>query len=351
MKKPLLILLALCPFLLPAQITLVQWDLPSRGETYIQAIQSDIPAAMLPSNIWDSTGTEESWDFSSFNYPLEYDTFTYTWTEGTPAALDFPDANMVTIDTAEGDGYAYFTKNVNGFWFSGQSSAFDSPMGGEVDLNMEFRPAIPIIETPATLGDEVIETSRAKMDLFTFGEVRVKVQTNYSIDAYGMLKLPGGEEEEVLKINRKSNSEVITEFEIFGEKQIDTTYEESTTIEFYASGYGDVLLSIDTFYNFRTGGMEAEISYRESVSYSSLDDPATINMVMYPNPATDQLSIDLSAGLEGQLSIVDLSGREVYNTSFNKNHLELNIASLKRGAYLLRITSGDRHLSKQFYKM
>jgi hypothetical protein len=61
---------------------------------------------------------------------------------------------------------------------------------------------------------------------------------------------------------------------------------------------------------------------------------------VYPNPATNNLSISLNKSVSGnvEVSIVDLAGRTVSQQSFNASEkLELNISGLAKGTYMVRV--------------
>ena len=63
----------------------------------------------------------------------------------------------------------------------------------------------------------------------------------------------------------------------------------------------------------------------------------------YPNPAKDELSVDLTlpAGSEAQLLITDMLGRTVQQSTTRQAHTELNVSRLPKGTYLLRAVLSD----------
>jgi len=74
---------------------------------------------------------------------------------------------------------------------------------------------------------------------------------------------------------------------------------------------------------------------------------------LYPNPASDQISVDLS-GFKGseslKLTIVNQSGQKVYETTTNSaaNTFILPITSYSKGLYILRLDGGGRYSSSKF---
>ena len=60
------------------------------------------------------------------------------------------------------------------------------------------------------------------------------------------------------------------------------------------------------------------------------------NFELYPNPASGSVSV---AGFEGQVTIVDLNGREVMTAQVGDTRTSIDISSLPAGAYFVRLTS------------
>lgn len=77
----------------------------------------------------------------------------------------------------------------------------------------------------------------------------------------------------------------------------------------------------------------------EPVGIDSDLQPPTSTLTLHPNPARTSVTLN---GLQpgASVSIVDLHGREVAKFEIRNPKTEIDVASLPRGAYLLRITSG-----------
>ena len=72
---------------------------------------------------------------------------------------------------------------------------------------------------------------------------------------------------------------------------------------------------------------------------------------LYPNPANDRISINSLEPL-AQISIHDLQGRTLYfKSEFTPNvGWDVNVASLKSGSYLIKVTESRKITSKRFIK-
>ena len=74
--------------------------------------------------------------------------------------------------------------------------------------------------------------------------------------------------------------------------------------------------------------------------------PAGINELqssqisIYPNPATDKITIEIAAGLaSSQLSIINLNGEEVLTRQITQPKTQIDISNLPSGVYIVRLTN------------
>jgi hypothetical protein len=77
-------------------------------------------------------------------------------------------------------------------------------------------------------------------------------------------------------------------------------------------------------------------------------------LVLFPNPATDQLSIQLPDNFDNRettILITDYTGREVLRTTAAGKHFQLNIGSLSKGIYQISVTFGSQHVSSRLVKL
>lgn len=75
--------------------------------------------------------------------------------------------------------------------------------------------------------------------------------------------------------------------------------------------------------------------------------------VVYPNPATDQLSVKLNQNVTGKVvvSVVDLAGRIVSQQTFNANDkMDMNISGLAKGAYMVKVNTETAQSVQRFVK-
>jgi len=68
---------------------------------------------------------------------------------------------------------------------------------------------------------------------------------------------------------------------------------------------------------------------------------------IYPNPANNYLNIVSNSIGINTISIYNLHGQEVLNTEVNASEVKLNISTLKKGIYIINITSNDASVKRK----
>jgi hypothetical protein len=74
---------------------------------------------------------------------------------------------------------------------------------------------------------------------------------------------------------------------------------------------------------------------------------SSTNLKLFPNPATDFLTIQLPGNKNSIVSICDVLGHELLKTIMNNEHNSINISNLPSGIYMLKAeTSTETSISK-----
>ncbi|KJD31114.1 hypothetical protein PW52_16835, partial [Tamlana sedimentorum] len=71
---------------------------------------------------------------------------------------------------------------------------------------------------------------------------------------------------------------------------------------------------------------------------------------VYPNPATNIVSIKNAKALNAEVEVLDLNGRILLNKNATNNLTEINISNLKTGMYLFKIKTQDNEFVKRVVK-
>jgi uncharacterized delta-60 repeat protein len=89
--------------------------------------------------------------------------------------------------------------------------------------------------------------------------------------------------------------------------------------------------------------------YHTGLNTSVVEVADRAEISVYPNPATDFLSISAEVKLE-RIELIDALGRNVLSQAPNALQIQIDISSLPNGIYLLRATDGERMFSTQVMK-
>jgi polyhydroxybutyrate depolymerase len=102
----------------------------------------------------------------------------------------------------------------------------------------------------------------------------------------------------------------------------------------------DFSASIEIWRFFRQYSLDQFITGNEYVF------PLTMLISSFPNPASDKITIELSAGSQfenAELSIIDIQGRKVHSQKFHadRQQIKLDVADWPKGIYLIHIINND----------
>jgi len=83
------------------------------------------------------------------------------------------------------------------------------------------------------------------------------------------------------------------------------------------------------------------------------DKSAESQVVVYPNPVSDQLTISfpsfLSNGTTGEAAIANIMGQEIYRQTLDRSSEQrISTKQFKDGIYLLKVSLGDQTINKKF---
>ncbi|WGK65420.1 T9SS type A sorting domain-containing protein [Croceiramulus getboli] len=76
--------------------------------------------------------------------------------------------------------------------------------------------------------------------------------------------------------------------------------------------------------------------------------PETITLLAYPNPVTDQLTIQLDRAQAFDAHLFNVVGKQVLQADFTQQEQQLDMSSLTNGVYLLQLRFRESGLLKTF---
>ena len=72
---------------------------------------------------------------------------------------------------------------------------------------------------------------------------------------------------------------------------------------------------------------------------------------MYPNPVSDMLTVQLPTGSEkAEVSIIDYTGRLVFSKTISSNDTSIDVQSISKGIYIIRVASNAKIGVQRFIK-
>ncbi|MCB9364694.1 MAG: T9SS type A sorting domain-containing protein [Flavobacteriales bacterium] len=98
-------------------------------------------------------------------------------------------------------------------------------------------------------------------------------------------------------------------------------------------------------------GQTARVIWRDNSTFTSVNeiDVDNIKLNTYPNPASNNVTIDYSISKNGSLIMHDLVGKEVarYSLVKNANKLNINVNNLKSGVYFYSVMIDNKVLKTE----
>ena len=74
----------------------------------------------------------------------------------------------------------------------------------------------------------------------------------------------------------------------------------------------------------------------------------TQNITIYPNPATELLSVQFAKAGSGQLYLYTASGQLLRESNWAGTHYHLNVNGLPEGVYFLKVQDGENTVAQKF---
>ena len=109
--------------------------------------------------------------------------------------------------------------------------------------------------------------------------------------------------------------------------------------------------------SFTTADFEVNDTFVDAIGTTAIDEFANGKVLqVFPNPSSGKISVlvEMEGSADVSLSVMNMLGQQVLSTPseqvWGRQRLEMDLGSLPEGAYLLRIVSGDRIVSKRIIK-
>lgn len=276
------------------------------------------------------TGPNQNWDLSDLQTIGE--TLTYNWVnpEDAPGGESFPNANYaVEVD------FLSFFYDISGNEY--KEVGYFLEFMGSTAVETFSDPAIRFT-FPMTYGSSGSD-DYSSTTVFSLGfELASEGNIDWEVEGYGTLTLPSGTYSDVLLIHAEDLSEST---QSIGGTSIVTTLENDIYVLLKAGNplplaIFEEITSIDFL-----GNVETEFGGTTFTSNGgmSIDEKEVSDLMVFPNPASDLLNVDLTGKSVEELTLWTIDGRMVNNFSVNNQGLmQLEMSDLNSGMYILHAT-------------
>ena len=275
-----------------------------------------------------SSGAFVTWNFSGLS-SITTDTVIYAGCTGSAFCDSFTNAYVGSIN---GGNYQFFATDTNSFALAGVRIT-----GG----NIYYAAPRTKLFYPATFNAAV----NTAYSFYRSGYSTYGYGTDSIIaDGYGTLVLPSGTYANVLRVHTISIN--IDSNIVGGIPSVDTF--RTDIYAWYTPGFHNPLLTM--LYDFTTLTSAPELAqifyYTQLPEYTGVADIKNGNSLqVFPNPATDELTIQLNANNAhpSTIAIFNVAGRTVLiqEATAGRSDIRLDVSSLQSGMYFLRISSSE----------
>jgi len=343
-------------FGLTAQITITNATFPMAGDSLKTATD------LTPDGIAITPpGGPQTWNFSSLN-PDTRQVDLFQPASAGSASANFPGADLVVGGDVGAE--TYYDVNATTFSLLGISGA-GLAAGFPVQADLIYSPPLVVYEAPLNFFDNDSYTSNATIalptsaipsaifdslgiptGLFDSIRLRITVQSLRLVDGFGTLAIPGGTYD-VLRQKQTDYTTIGVDVHTFlGWVDIATflggatLFPPDTTIAFnFLSNTAKEPIAVVTVDSSETNAVQ--VSYKDNGIQSAVrpitGEPTSI--VVFPNPAKDQVTIDVKYNLPGNYSfrLFDLNGQRVLDKEPSSGLEEVSIQSLSPGLYIIQV--------------
>jgi len=312
---------------LKAQITVTQSDMPIIGSKAIMAV--DTSGTLLPQGKGSQTWNYSTLQNTQMNGYLFVDPSTTSY-------YPFFHSSNLADSLVYANGYTYFQSTPSAFKALGYGEVLMGIAGG-----ITLHPALTQITFPATLGTTDGGVSRADTAIaynsppIDSGRIIINIHYADTIDAYGSMTTPFGTQ----NVIRQKHYDITVDSLFIHSPLGWSLYQTTTTKDYVYRWYTNGLS-----YYFATMQMN-QANTRDSVvqwfdgTNLGIDKISNSTYTtVYPNPCQTQITFNCSAPQAKQVSVFDVTGRELSVQEIKNGMLIMNTTAFSTGMYFYRVS-------------
>lgn len=318
-----------------AQITIEANDLAPLGIKAVQTIDT------LPDGSITEGGTGfQSWNFTALKDHMDSD-LEFVMADETPYYSDFPNANLAV--KSDSMGYIYLSLTDQALQLLGSHRSFEIDSATYIEASLRVTPGQSLLRFPATFGDSFEETTLQVVTIpgivvgFPFDSVRLEstIHRVVNINAYGELTTPLS----TYEVIRSSETQISwdTVYILFaGNWQIvdastegDTSYNYNFWTNANGLAFPVVQINYEPEFNLYSA------SWLKSLLTSDKETFKGPSLELFPNPASEYLSVRFEETQKGSIEIFDANGKLVVAQSLEGSEAKVAVSELAVGTHLL----------------
>ncbi|MFW6020431.1 MAG: T9SS type A sorting domain-containing protein [Bacteroidales bacterium] len=275
-----------------------------------------------------NSGADQTWDLSSMNV-TDSTKVSIELPSNTQYSNSFPSANIAWVRSGS-DEVAYYNASSSALQFYGMhipgttTLSYDDP-----EDELQF---------PITYDDSYTDTWDVEYTANGITFYR-EGTTTVTADGYGTLITPEGTFNNVLRVHTEqiyqdsasiSGSPYIMDYDL-------------NAYTWYKEGYHSFLAT--TFSLNSPNGPQSSASYISNLPVSTNEITRDISCKVFPNPASENVNIELSAKGDVSVKLLNSAGQQVEATVHEQDqNLRIDVSNLPEGLYLVRIVQDETNL-------
>lgn len=325
-----------------AQITINMADIVVPPKTVLQANDT------LPTVSVGSAGPSQTWNMSALNTHT-IDSLSFMPTAWAPDAAVFPMSNM-TLKQGNSGFFSYLSNTSAALDIIGNTGDLDPGTGTTEHLIQHVNPGERLISFPSTYNTNFVN-DYGSIATFHYGVdpgigfvvdsvmQRSKVHKVSVADAWGTITTPLGTFSALRLSQRKYT--VDSTFGLisgFGWMFFQETIDSTKSYSWWTNGVGFPLVATDVDW---TTNAPTRAQWLQATPTTGINEFTAAEINVFPNPATDHVSMQLDPTKVSTVLVYDLSGRLVEALAVQQDLLTINTANYGAGMYTYSLNSKD----------
>ena len=297
----------------------------------------------LPTVASPTGGADQIWDYSTGLVAHEENSMTFSSPGWLNNAASFPTSNLAAVDQT---GFEiYFINDASSMRMVGVAGDF---FGSGTDNIVLTNPAEEILRFPANYND-AHTTSSIQRFSFLGSDVGAPVDsivsktyrtTDVLIDAWGSMTTPYG----TFEVLRVSETAVITDSAWAYTFGFESLVQNGENTEYTYAFWSDDPTTRFPVMEMRhdNAGNVLNVEWLQSEPSVELNALTLENVIVYPNPTSDQLTIEFNNDDVSSLEVLSINGTLMFSSLITSKKETIDVSKLEKGTYFYKLLN-DKH--------